>query len=217
MAIIVEHAITNFDEVMQANIPTWNQRIEQSKKYGFPLREALPTYPRELSSIEWAHNAVNNIRYRRESDGLMFYTLSGLLHTIYSFFELDSDYRDGIHKLEDIARIKLSIKSGYDTVEKPRFIKVPESIYKHQFKIFQAKEGIVTDITRQMTELVREKRPRQTTIQKPSIEGYLKVFPIIENKPESRVEIASLKIRAFNLPNMGDDMDDVLHMAIQGQ
>ena len=45
------------------------------------------------------------------------------------------------------------------------------------------------------------------------IDATVNVYPLINTNP-SRIAIAQLKIEAFNIPGLGDDMDDVATKAI---
>jgi hypothetical protein len=225
MAIIVEHAQTNFPQIIQVDNTAWRQRIEQSHKYGFPLRDALPTYPRELSTVEWVRYAVENIRHRRPSDGIMFYTLTGLLHTIYSFFELESDHSNGITRLQDIANTTIKL-DGYtqnlrcsNDLEQKGSINIPDFVYKKGGKAF-LNDGLMRDVTDLVINSAKRSRieiDHYEILDLAKVEGILTIHPNINGAPQDRIELARLKLKAFNLPNMGDDMDNVTTLALWGE
>lgn len=222
MAIIVELVNTNLDKVTATGDQTWIERIKHSEEYGYPLNDALPTSPRELGSAEWAHNAVENIRYRTTSDGLIFYTLPGLLHSIYSFFELESDHRNGISQLQDITTSTVKLQGHTQNirftnqVESIGRIAIPDYVYNRNGKVY-LNNGLMHDVTKKVKNLsgrIPIGRDYHQISELKQVEGMLTIHPFIHGNPQDRIKLASIKLQAFNLPGMGNDMDDVTAMAI---
>ncbi len=218
MAIVVEWAKSNLVEVAQLGDDSWKKRVDASKKYGYPLKDGLPTYPRELSSAEWVQQAVSNERHRSYLDGYQLYTLPGLLRSIYSYFELDGDYSNGVRSLDHIASVSIDIKNlnnrrpWQDPVEKEGCIKIPNSTIGKNARILLNRDGLMEDVSLITRSMARWEPPTHRILAK-KIDATVNVYPLIKDI-SNRIAIAQLKIEAFNIPGLGDDMDDVAAKAI---
>ncbi len=221
MAIVVESLTSHQNQVLEANDPTWVARVEQSHKFGHPLHEAIPTvYPKDISRLYPFNSDVK----RSFRDGVILYTLPGLLHTLFSFFELDTDHVQGISKLSDIASPSLELQQfSHPTkftkqLESAGSITIPDYIYRRRAKAL-LNDGIMHDVTTQIINLSSRTHATSTHREISGLKqvvGTLRIYPHLNGIPQNRVELASLKLQAFNLPGMGDDLDDVTAMAVWG-